>query len=59
MFIYYNEMQIIFFYHMELWIQTDKDGANPERVMQELSSVGLMPEIWGGDVPMVPVAHLL
>ncbi|RRT77034.1 hypothetical protein B296_00028450 [Ensete ventricosum] len=25
----------------------DKDGANPERVTQELSSVGLMPEIWG------------
>lgn len=35
--------------------QIDKDGANPERVMQELSSIGLMPEDWGGDVPMVPV----
>ncbi|KAL9254775.1 Translation initiation factor IF-2, chloroplastic-like protein [Drosera capensis] len=31
----------------------DKDGANGERVMQELSSIGLMPEDWGGDVPMV------
>ncbi|RZS07532.1 hypothetical protein BHM03_00038387 [Ensete ventricosum] len=31
----------------------DKDGANPERVTQELSSGGLMPEIWGGDIPMV------
>ncbi|CAA6657890.1 unnamed protein product [Spirodela intermedia] len=31
----------------------DKDGANPDRVMQELSSVGLMPEDWGGNVPMV------
>ncbi|KAL0353887.1 UNVERIFIED_CONTAM: Translation initiation factor IF-2, chloroplastic [Sesamum angustifolium] len=30
----------------------DKDGANPERVMQELSSIGLMPEEWGGDIPM-------
>lgn len=37
--------------------QIDKDGASPERVMQELSSVGLMPEDWGGDIPMVQV-HL-
>uniref|UniRef100_A0A7N0UP46 Translation initiation factor IF-2, chloroplastic n=1 Tax=Kalanchoe fedtschenkoi TaxID=63787 RepID=A0A7N0UP46_KALFE len=36
----------------------DKEGANPERVMQELSSVGLMPEDWGGDVPMVPISAL-
>ncbi|CAN1179150.1 Translation initiation factor IF-2, chloroplastic [Linum perenne] len=36
----------------------DKDGANPERVMQELSSVGLMPEIWGGDIPMVQISAL-
>eukprot|EP00268_Persea_americana_P022074 TRINITY_DN2195_c0_g1_i2.p1 TRINITY_DN2195_c0_g1~~TRINITY_DN2195_c0_g1_i2.p1 ORF type:complete len:1010 (-),score=272.55 TRINITY_DN2195_c0_g1_i2:413-3442(-) len=36
----------------------DKDGANPERVMQELSSVGLMPEDWGGDVPMVQISAL-
>lgn len=36
----------------------DKDGANPDRVMQELSSVGLMPEIWGGDVPMVQISAL-
>lgn len=35
--------------------QIDKNGANPERVMQELSSIGLMPEDWGGDVPMVQV----
>lgn len=35
--------------------QIDKDGASPERVMQELSSIGLMPEDWGGDVPMVQV----
>jgi hypothetical protein len=29
--------------------------------MQELSSIGLMPEDWGGDVPMVQVciSHLL
>ncbi|CAM8877101.1 unnamed protein product [Rhodiola kirilowii] len=36
----------------------DKEGANPERVMQELSSIGLMPEDWGGDVPMVPISAL-
>ncbi len=27
----------------------DKPGANPERVMTELSEYGLMPEEWGGD----------
>ncbi|GFZ05163.1 translation initiation factor 2, small GTP-binding protein [Actinidia rufa] len=36
----------------------DKDGANPERVMQELSSIGLMAENWGGDVPMVQISAL-
>ncbi|XVF18218.1 hypothetical protein REPUB_Repub11eG0002600 [Reevesia pubescens] len=36
----------------------DKDGANPERVMQELSSIGLMPEDWGGDTPMVQISAL-
>lgn len=35
--------------------QIDKEGASPDRVMQELSSIGLMPEDWGGDVPMVQV----
>ncbi|KAL8510012.1 hypothetical protein ACS0TY_017007 [Phlomoides rotata] len=36
----------------------DKDGANPDRVMQELSSIGLMPEDWGGDTPMVKISAL-
>ncbi|KAI4388015.1 hypothetical protein MLD38_000392 [Melastoma candidum] len=36
----------------------DKDGASPERVMQELSSIGLMPEDWGGDIPMVQISAL-
>ncbi|XP_010537669.1 PREDICTED: translation initiation factor IF-2, chloroplastic-like [Tarenaya hassleriana] len=36
----------------------DKDGASPERVMQELASIGLMPEDWGGDVPMVQISAL-
>ncbi|GMH05553.1 hypothetical protein Nepgr_007393 [Nepenthes gracilis] len=36
----------------------DKDGARPEHVMQELSSIGLMPEDWGGDIPMVQISAL-
>ncbi|GBG84872.1 hypothetical protein CBR_g39246 [Chara braunii] len=36
--------------------KVDKDDANPDRVRQELSGHGLMPEEWGGDVPMVPVS---
>lgn len=36
----------------------DKDGANPDRVMQELSSIGLMAEDWGGDIPMVKISAL-
>ncbi|KAI8552292.1 hypothetical protein RHMOL_Rhmol06G0255200 [Rhododendron molle] len=36
----------------------DRDGANPDRVMEELASIGLMPENWGGDVPMVQVSAL-
>ncbi|XAR68223.1 Protein-synthesizing GTPase [Bertholletia excelsa] len=36
----------------------DKDGASPEGVMQELASVGLMPEDWGGDVPVVQISAL-
>ncbi|CAA0808736.1 Translation initiation factor IF-2-chloroplastic [Striga hermonthica] len=36
----------------------DKDGANPDKVLQDLSSVGLMPEDWGGDIPMVKISAL-
>ncbi|KAI5440546.1 translation initiation factor IF-2, chloroplastic [Lathyrus oleraceus] len=36
----------------------DKDGASPDRVMQELSSIGLMSEDWGGDIPMVQISAL-
>ncbi|GLU14651.1 hypothetical protein SLE2022_312100 [Rubroshorea leprosula] len=36
----------------------DKVGANPEKVMQELSAIGLMPEDWGGDIPMVQISAL-
>ncbi|MDO4581900.1 MAG: translation initiation factor IF-2, partial [Bacillota bacterium] len=34
----------------------DKPGANPERVMQELTEYGLVAEEWGGDTIMVPVS---
>ncbi len=34
----------------------DKPQANPDRVLQELSQHGLIPEEWGGDVICVPVS---
>jgi len=34
----------------------DKDGANPDRVKQELTEYGLVVEEWGGDVIAVPVS---
>ncbi len=34
----------------------DKEGANPERVKQELSAAGLLPEEWGGTTPVVPIS---
>lgn len=34
----------------------DKEGANPDFVMQQLSEQGLIPEAWGGDTIMVPVS---
>jgi translation initiation factor IF-2 len=34
----------------------DKDGANPERVRNELSERGVIPEAWGGDTPFVEVS---
>jgi len=34
----------------------DKEGANPERVKQELTEVDLVPEEWGGKTPMVPIS---
>ncbi|KAG8047012.1 hypothetical protein GUJ93_ZPchr0008g12335 [Zizania palustris] len=36
----------------------DKEGANSEKVMQELSQIGLMPEMWGGDIPMIQISAL-
>jgi len=36
----------------------DKEGANPDRVMQELTEYGLVPEAWGGDTIFVPIAAL-
>ena len=36
----------------------DKQGANPDRVKQELADQGLIVEDWGGDVICVPVSAL-
>ncbi len=34
----------------------DKDGANPDRIKQELTEYGLVPEEWGGDTICVPIS---
>lgn len=36
----------------------DKETANPDRVMQELTEHGLVPEDWGGDTIFVPLSAL-
>jgi translation initiation factor IF-2 len=36
--------------------KVDKPDAQPERVKQQLSDRGLVPEDWGGDTVMVPVS---
>ncbi|MFZ3587879.1 translation initiation factor IF-2 [Bacillus sp. DJP31] len=36
----------------------DKPSANPDRVMQELTDRGLVPEAWGGETIFVPVSAL-
>lgn len=36
----------------------DKPGANPDRVLQQLTEYDLVPEDWGGDVPVVRVSAL-
>ncbi|OCQ94359.1 translation initiation factor IF-2 [Oscillatoriales cyanobacterium USR001] len=36
----------------------DKEGAQPERVKQELTQYGLVAEDWGGDTIMVPVSAI-
>lgn len=36
----------------------DKPIANPDRVMQELTEYGLIPEDWGGDTIFVPLSAL-
>ncbi|MBB6452881.1 translation initiation factor IF-2 [Salirhabdus euzebyi] len=36
----------------------DKEGASPDRVMQELTEYQLVPEEWGGDTIYVPVSAL-
>ena len=36
----------------------DKPGANPDRIKQQLTELGLQPEEWGGDTQYVPVSAL-
>jgi translation initiation factor IF-2 len=36
----------------------DRENADPNRVMQQLSEQGLIPEAWGGDIIMVEVSAL-
>lgn len=36
----------------------DKEGANPDRVKQDLTAYNLVPEGWGGDTIMAPVSAL-
>ncbi|MEI2355006.1 translation initiation factor IF-2, partial [Mesobacillus zeae] len=36
----------------------DKPAANPDKVMQELTEHGLVPESWGGDTIFVPLSAL-
>ena len=38
--------------------KVDKPEANPDRIKQELTDQGLVPEDWGGDTTMVPVSAL-
>ena len=34
----------------------DKEGANPDKIMQELTEYELVPEAWGGDTICVPIS---
>lgn len=36
----------------------DREGANPDRVKQELTEFELVPEDWGGDTMFVPISAL-
>lgn len=36
--------------------KVDKPNANPDRVKQQLADLGLQPEEWGGDTPIIPVS---
>ncbi|PSB18371.1 translation initiation factor IF-2 [Phormidesmis priestleyi ULC007] len=38
--------------------KVDKEGAQPDRVKQELTEYALVPEEWGGDTIMVPVSAI-
>ena len=37
----------------------DKESADPDRVLNELTTKGIVPEEWGGDVPVAKFQHTL
>ena len=34
----------------------DKPGANPDKILTEISNYGLMPEVWGGDIMVTNIS---
>lgn len=34
----------------------DKQGANPDKIMQEMAELNLTPEAWGGNIPFVNIS---
>jgi translation initiation factor IF-2 len=38
--------------------KVDRDNADPQKVMNQLSEQGLVPESWGGDTIMVEMSAL-
>ena len=36
----------------------DKHNADPDRVLQQLTEYGLVPEAWGGDTIVCPISAL-
>ena len=39
-----------------LLTKIDKDDANIENIKQELGKYNVIPDDWGGDIPMIPIS---